>query len=365
MKKRKIIHIIGSMNIGGAETFLMNILRNIDKERYEFVFVCYGEAKFDYEEEIKKEGARIERISIPKTVGFFRYIKELEELFIREKPDVVHAHTYYNSAFSMLAAKKVGIETRITHSHNTKSDVKEGIVYVIYKKIMKYIINKYSNVFLACGIDAGRAIFYKKNKYSVIYNGIETERFIFNKESRKLKREELGIKDDEFVIGNVARFMPVKNQSFLIDIFNEYLKINNKSKLILIGDGPTKEEIQKKVTKYNITEKVLFLGIRKDVNQLYNTMDLFVFPSLFEGFPVVLIETQINGLKALVSDNIDKTVKKSENIAFFDIVDSMDSILKLIEKNKEERKEKVYDLGELDIKNTLKVLCKYYESGNK
>lgn len=361
MNRKKIIHVIGSMNIGGAETFLMNVLKNIDTDKYELIFLCYGGSENDYEYDIEKLGGRIVKISEPRKVGYIKHMKELKNLFINENPDIIHAHTYYNSAFSILIAKRLGIKIRITHSHSMKSDVRENLMQGIYKLITKHIINNYSNVFLSCGEEASKNIFYKGKKIEIIYNGINTNEFIFSEEERVAKRKELGIKDDEFVIGHVGRFAEVKNQAFIVNVFTKYLKKNPNSKLIFVGDGPLINNIREMVNKNGIEEKVLFLGKRRDVNKLYNAMDIFIFPSLFEGFPVTLIETQVNGLKALVSDKVDSKVKKTDYIQFFNINDNILSVINLIEISKNERNKYKSDIKEFDIKNTVSKICEIYE----
>lgn len=360
MNRKKIIHVIGNMNIGGAETFLINVLKNINIDKYELIFLCYGNNKSDYEDDIQKLGGRIIKISEPKKVGYIKHMKELKKVFMNENPDVVHAHTYYNSAFSMLVAKKIGIKTRITHSHSTESDVRKNLIHGIYELITRYIINNYSNIFLSCGEEASKNIFYKTKKVEIIYNGVNMKEFMFNEKERVNKRKELGILDDEFVIGHVGRFAEVKNQIFLINIFEEYLKRNPNSRLVFIGDGPLMDDIKKIANVKGIQGKTLFLGKRRDVNKLYNMMDMFVFPSLFEGFPVTLVETQINGLKALVSDKVDSKVKKTEYIQFFNINDDISNIIDLIELNKNDRNKYKITVQEFDIKNTVKNLCKYY-----
>lgn len=360
MNRKKIIHVIASMNIGGAETFLMNVLKNTDINKYELIFVCYGYGENDYENDIEQLGGRIVKISVPKEIGYIKHMKELKKLFIDEKPDVVHAHTYYNSAFPMLVAKRLGIKTRITHSHSTRSDVKENLKQKIYKIITKHIINRCSNVFLSCGEEASKNIFYKSKKFDIIFNGIDINEFKFNEKERLIKRKELGIKSDEFVIGHVGRFVEVKNQSFLIKVFTEYLRKNQNSRLIFIGDGPLMGNIKEMSKESNIEEKILFLGKRRDVNKLYNVMDMFIFPSLYEGFPVTLVETQINGLTALVSNRVDSKVKRTEYINFFSIDDNISNIVNLIEKNKNKRNKYKSDAKKFDIKNTVQKLCQYY-----
>jgi glycosyltransferase involved in cell wall biosynthesis len=316
MKKINILHTVGGMNRGGAETFLMNVLRRINKQKFTFVFLCYGEGTFDYEDEIISLGGKIVRTPGISGVGPLKYIQNIEQIIKDEQIDVVHTHTYYNSMFSLIAAKNTGIKVRITHSHNTKSEESPNLLKALYFKISKLIINRYSTNYLACGQDAGEALFYNKNKFTIIDNGIILDDFYYLSSTRQDLRKEFGISKTSKVVLHVGRFDTQKNHTFLVDVFSEYLKLVPDSKLILVGDGTLRTEIEKKVIQLKIEKNVLFLGKRGDVNKLYNIADLFLFPSLHEGLPVTLVEAQANGLICLISDAIDKTIQLTDCIYF-------------------------------------------------
>lgn len=325
MRKIRILEVIGNMNMGGAETFLMNVLRNIDQEKYELYFLCYGNKKYDYEDEINKLGGHICRINLFSFKNSFHHIKEIQEVILNNKIDVVHSHTYYNSMFSVIAAKKCKVKKIIVHSHNTFSEPSPSIIKKIYFSISKYVINNYSNVYLACGEAAGKALFYKKNNFEVVDNGIILNEFYYDKNICDLKRKELNIDNNSFVIGHVGRFDEVKNHKFIINTFKKIIEINPNSYLILIGDGVLKNEMIDLAKKLNIDNNILFLGKRHDVSKLYSAMDVLFFPSLFEGLPVTLIEAQANGVPILASDTIDNNVNITEKILFKSLDDSYDS----------------------------------------
>lgn len=324
------------MNTGGAETLLMNIYRKIDRKKFVFYFLCFGSEKFDYEDEIEQLGGVIVRIKTLEELGIRKYIKEIMNVIKQNNIDIVHVHTYYNSIFSLIAAKKCGIKKRIVHSHNTKNSNKDNFITKIYATISKILIKKYANVYLACSPEAGEALFTNR-KFMIIKNGIDINKFMFDIDRREKLRKQLNIDKNMIVIGNVARFYEQKNHNFLIDIFYEYQKLNPKSKLVLIGDGPLKQTIKEKVKKYNINDKVLFLGVRQDVNELYNIMDVFVFPSFYEGLGIVLIEAQANGLKCIVSDTIPREVKMLDNIEFVDLSQGEKKWANIIEKSNMKR----------------------------
>ena len=321
MKNINILHVIGAMDRAGAETFLMNVLRNIDRNKFKFYFLCYGDNNFDYEKEIENLGAVI--IKVPfKKFQIIRNIYRIYKIIKEYKIDIVHSHTYYNSVFSVLAAKICKIKV-IIHSHNTKPSHSPNIAQKIYYNISKFIINKYSNYFYACSDDAAKEMFYKKTNYSLIKNGIEIDKFIFDETKRIHLRKELNIEEDTKVICMVARFHEQKNHKFAIDVFNMYTKIDENSVLLLVGRGNTEEEIKKQVHEYRLQDKVKFLGVRKDVADIYSASDLFILPSLFEGLGIVLIEAQTNGLKCLVSTNVPKEVNITDEVVFMSLEDGM------------------------------------------
>lgn len=360
--KIKILQVIGNMNRGGAETFLMNVLRNINREKFEFVFLCYKSDRCDYEKEIYDLGGRIVWIEQPSQYRIIRNVNNIIKVIKDEKIDVVHAHTYYNSCYAIIAAKMCKIRMRITHSHNTKSDVDVPIIKRMYFKISKYIINKFSTDKYACGEEAGKALFY--GEFKIIENGIEIEKFVYSEKTALEKRKEQNISEDATVIGHVGRFDKVKNHSFLIDIFCEFLKLNSNSILLLVGDGVLKNAMIEKTRKLGIKNKVIFLGIRSDVNELYNVMDLFVFPSIFEGLPVTLIEAQTNGLRALISKSISEDANITGTIEFIDLKEDKSKWAnKIYEASQNTKRIDTIDIiknSKYDIKKNVRQIEEYY-----
>lgn len=363
MKKIKILEVIGSMDMGGAETFLMNVLRNIDRKKFELIFLCYGNKKFDYEEELVSLGGKIVRISKP-TGNIFKNIKQIKDIIRNNNIDVVHCHTYFNSMYALIAAKQCKIKKRITHSHNTVSEKNPSIIKKIYFSLSKIVIDFYSTDFLACGKEAGEALFFKNKKFQVIDNGIILEKFYYNKNLREEKRKELKLPNDYQIIGHVGRFEEAKNHSFLIDLFDEYQKKNKKTLLLLIGDGSLRPSIEKKIKEKKLNNKVILLSKRSDVNELYNVMDLFLFPSLYEGLPVVLVEAQTNGLPIVASDTIDKESDYTNTISFLSLQDDFDSWMKTIEKRIKKRTDnrKMMENSKYNIKNTVKQIEDIYSN---
>ncbi len=318
----KILQVIGSLNRGGAETFLMNVLRNIDRDKYQFVFLCYGDTISDYEDEAIQLGARVVRIPEFKDVGLRQHIKDIRRVIRDNKIDIVHAHTYYNSVFSLIAAKLSGIRMRIVHSHNTMSEVNPSLSKRIYFKISSLVINLLSTIRLACGDAAGRALFGSKASFVIVNNGIEIEKFRYSEQYRSKIRKELGIEAGCIVVGHVGRFEEVKNHAFLLDIFKAFHDNNQNSKLVLVGDGPLRSAVEAKIERLELNDDVLLLGKRADVAKIYSAMDVLVFPSLFEGLPLTLVEAQVSGLRCLVSSTVDESARLTDDMHFWSLDES-------------------------------------------
>lgn len=310
MKKPiRILHVLATMDMGGIENFLMNIYRSIDRKKIQFDFIINNRGEEDiFEKEIKDLGGKVFKVPSIVNKGHFAYIKALRKIFRENNYQIVHSHYNAISGFILNEAKKCNIKNRIAHSHIAPDkDFQYKGLAELYKSYSKSLINKNSTLKFACSKEAGKWL-YGKEKFQVINNGITTTKYIFNEELRRLKRKELNIKEEEIIIGHIGRFNSQKNHEFIIKIFNELLKLNSNYKLILVGDGELRTEIEEQAKNLTLTERVLFLGIRKDVNELLQAFDLFLFPSLYEGLPVTMIEVQASGLKAFISDTISKEV---------------------------------------------------------
>lgn len=302
------------MNRGGAETLIMNLYRNIDRNKVQFDFLTCKEGVFDTE--IRKMGGMIHRIPYVSDVGHFKYIRELNSFFSKHPYQIVHSHMDKMSGLVLRAAKKVKVPIRISHSHSTKSE--GNIIAKCYKWYIGNYILQNATHFFACSSQAAKWLF-SRNSARALYvkNAIESKKFIFSSDIRNEVRRKMEISDRQLVIGHVGRFSIPKNHLFLIEIFKEVIKIYPESILILVGDGPLQSNIKYKVQEYDLEDKVKFLGSRDDVNQLLQAFDLFMFPSLYEGLPVTVIEAQASGLPCLISDRITEEVDIGSNLVNF------------------------------------------------
>ncbi|MGG0845342.1 glycosyltransferase family 1 protein [Peribacillus simplex] len=359
----RILHVVVNMNRGGAETLIMNLYRNMDRSKIQFDFLTSKEGVFD--NEILKLGGQIHRIPYISDVGHFAYKKHLDGFF-RENATykVVHAHMDKMSGLVLQSAKKAGIPKRISHSHSTHSE--GSLPARLYKWYAGTLIISNATHFFACSNKAAQWLFNKK-KTDILKNGIDYEKFSFSLDIRKQIRRELNIDNNTFVLGHVGRFSRPKNHIFLIDIFADYVKQKENSILILVGDGPLCRGILEKVKDLNLERKVKFIGIRGDIDRILQAFDVFVFPSLYEGLPVSLIEAQAAGLPCLISDQISKEVDLGINlIQFLPITNSSvwtSHLLKLISNNTNRSMQpEIFSKQGYSINETAKELKNIYIS---
>lgn len=359
----RILHVLGALDRGGAETMVMNLYRNIDRNRIQFDFLIHTNRECDYSNEIKNLGGKIYTISRFKGINLFKYIKEITN-FYKKHPEhkIVHAHMRSTASIYLLFAKKYGKFT-IAHSHNISSG--KGISALV-KNILQFPIRYIADYFFACSLPAGKWLFgnsvIKSNKFQVLKNAINIENFLYNEQIRFKKRKELGI-NSEYVIGNVGRFHEQKNHEFLINVFIDYLKINKNSLLILVGEGKLKKDIKEKVKKSKIDKNVLFFDSRNDVNELLQAFDIFLFPSKYEGLGIVAIEAQCSSLQVVCSTNVPKEVAITDNIKFMELnvkrwVMCLDTYSK-INKRQIVNEKLLYDSG-YDINTTVNILTNFY-----
>ena len=310
----RILHIVTYMSRGGLETMIMNVFRNIDREKIQFDFMVHREFRSDYDDEIEALGGKIYRLPQLNPLSL-RYRRALDAFF-REHPEyrIVHCHQDCLSAIPLMAAKRAGVPVRIAHSHTTSQD-----------KNLKYLLKRYymtkipamATHFFACSKAAG-AWMFPGQTVRVVNNGIETRQFAFNQEVRNAVRQELGL-HNELVLGHVGRFMYPKNHSFLIDVFQKVHELRPESVLLLAGDGQLENQTKEKVHSLGLDDAVYFLGLRADANRLYQAMDVFVMPSIYEGFGIAAIEAQTAGLRCVLSDTIPSECKVSAGVAFCDL----------------------------------------------
>ncbi|UTR10579.1 glycosyltransferase family 1 protein [Evansella sp. LMS18] len=302
LKPLKILHITGAMNCGGTETMLMNIFRNVDRKQVQFDFVSFSKEDAYYDKEIRELGGTVIKLSNNQSV------KELVRIMKEYGPyDAVHSHTLFHCGIANSAAMLAGIHKRIAHAHTTLDD-SESISRKLYIRGMRSLTSAVSTHLLACSNEAGRYLFgprqLKKRRFSYFPNLIDYSSFLEDHQKEvSLLKEELGLKNVK-VIGHIGRFIAPKNHSYLLKIFKEVLKKEDDFKLLLVGDGDLRSITEAEVKKEGLEDKVIFTGIRKDIDILLKCMDIFVFPSVYEGLGLVLLEAQASGLPCVVSEAV-------------------------------------------------------------
>ena len=324
-KPIRVLQCFGTMGRGGAETLIMNIYRNVDREKIQFDFVVHREKDAAYDEEIYDLGGKIYKIPKYRLSNHFEYKKAWHELFNNhDKWPIIHGHMYTTAAIYLKIAKKYGLIT-IAHSHNTSTGV--GLTAII-KKLLQYPIKYNADFYFACSEAAGLWLYgeniCKKDTFFILNNAIETKKFVYDEEIRNKKRTELSVKD-KFVIGHIGSFMTQKNHKFLIELFEKVHSKNNNTALLLIGDGGLRLAIEEKVKNLGLSNKVIFTGFRSDIPDLLQAMDVFVFPSLYEGLGIVAVEAQATGLHCVVSDSVPKEAYITDLIEKASLKDSADA----------------------------------------
>lgn len=294
MKKTRVLQIVGSLGFAGIESVIMNYYRNIDREKYEFDFVVWYDVK-NYEEEILSMGGRIFQVP-QKNKHPLKFLKQLKKIMKEGNYDVCHCNSNSASAFlDLLAAKQSKIKRRVLHSHNDNCIIKWQ--HYILKPLLRFVETEK----LACSEKAALWMFGSKRDVLILNNAIDLNKYQYDEQIRLKVRKEFNC-EDKFIIGNVGSFQERKNQTYLLDVF---AKLNTPNKeLWLIGSGEKRDELVSKASSLGIMENVKFLGNRTDVNQLLQGMDVFAFPSLFEGVAVVLIEAQATGLPCVINETL-------------------------------------------------------------
>lgn len=338
MTPYRVIHNIASLHFGGAQTFIMNIYNNIDREKVQFDFVVIPEERKDLYEVIESMGGHI--FVCPRYNGknHFTYCKWWNEFF-SEHPEyhVIHGHVRSTAAIYLNIAKKHGLIT-IAHSHSTSNG--KGITAIV-KNILQFPIRNIADYLFACSDKAGiwlygKKAIYKQN-YKMIPNGVDLDRFAFNKTMREEMRRKLGINKQTFVVGHIGRFTEPKNHKYLIELFSILKRTNSDCCLLMVGSGELFDDIRTYCKELNIMDSVIMPGSRADTENFYQAMDVFVFPSLWEGLPVSVVEAQASGLNCLISDVITHDVDLTDLIHYIPL-DKKDLWLAQIEKIQKEHR---------------------------
>lgn len=321
MKKIKILQMPIANSQGGLTQYVLQNWKFIDKKKFQFDFVTLSKT-LDFSEELISQGCKIHYLSCSSKENEKQFIIEMKKV-LEEDYDGIHLHTsYWNGFLVEILAREHGCPKIIVHSHSTLVDISDDrmrneaiIEHNNYKE--KFSL-EHATHFWACSELAGEWLFgdnIPKDKIRILNNAIDTQKFGFSNDIREHYREELNLKDN-FVLGHVGRFAYPKNHDMLLKVFKEVCHKIPNAKMMLVGNGPLEKEIQSKANDYGIADKILFLGMRSDVAQLMQAMDVFLLPSRFEGLGLVLVEAQTAGLQCLASDCVPIEAKLTKGITY-------------------------------------------------
>jgi glycosyltransferase involved in cell wall biosynthesis len=306
----RVLHIVGGMNRGGVETWLMHVLRHIDRDRFRMDFLAHTDQPCAYDDEIRLLGSQVIACPLDKKRPW-EYARNFKRILREHGPyDVVHSHVHHFSGYTLWLAHQAHVPMRIAHSHNdtTSVDRQARLPRRLYLRLAEYLVRRYMSVGLSCSRQAAAALYgtqWENNpKVQILYYGIDLSPFHESVDSMAV-RQELGIPPDAFVVGHVGRFYVQKNHTFLVDIALEVAQQEPRMYLLLVGEGPLRPEIEHKVAHLGLVNRVIFTGSRSDVPRLMmGAMDIFLMPSLHEGLPMVGIESQAAGLPLIISDAV-------------------------------------------------------------
>lgn len=367
LEPMRVLHVIGVMHRGGAETMIMNFYRNIDRSKVQFDFIENDGMKADFDEEIRLLGGRIYRCPRYNGKNHFAYVAWWKKFLAEHGQEyrVIHGHIGSTASIYLHLAKKAGLYT-IAHSHNTTNMSLKNMVYQCYAYPTRYI----ADFFFGCSLDAGISRYGKKvcadrARFTVLNNAIDTDKFVFDPQRRKEMRCKLGV-EDKLVIGHVGRFESQKNHEFLIRVFARIHELRSDAVLLLVGDGTLRPRIEEQIKQKNLSDSVILAGVQSDVSPWYQAMDVFVLPSLFEGLGIVAVEAQTSGVPCVVSNTVSgECVVTKDLVSVVSLTEKpnvwADHILSRISESRQGRKDEVVRNG-YDIRGNAQWLENFYLS---
>jgi len=367
----RVLHVIGKRPKGGIGTFLENVTKYIDNDKFQFDFLINGDdIPGEFDKKMYNLGSKVYILPELSYRTSYKYLKALNEFYKNNNQyHIIHIHSPNIAVFNYFFSRLYTSTKIATHSHSTKFSDKT--LNSIRNFFLHAPIKVITDIKFACNYASSEFMYGKEatinGDVNIAKNGIEVERYSFNRKIRDDKRSELHL-GESLVLGHVGAFVPVKNHEYLVEIFSEIHKIEPTAVLILVGDGELVDTIMKKVSILEINDSVRFLGRRQDVNQIMQALDLFILPSKFEGMPLVGIEAQAAGLPCFFSSSVSKEIAITEDVNFLDINEApikwANTIieytrLNLRNKNRELSSQMIIDNG-YDISETVKEIESVY-----
>lgn len=349
----KVLEVMGSLHRGGAETMIMNYYRAFDKSKCQMDFVIHAEFDNDYREEAKSLGANIILLKRPGQIGALKYIKLMIDTIEKNGPyDAIHIHTNYQAFLSIIAAKKAGIKKIVVHSHTTNFKKCEIIVNRLFFKL-------FNTVNLSCGIRAGDA-FFGKNNYIVLNNAINVSKFI-NGGDIQLNNKISNLYKNKKIIGHLGSFTYPKNHKFIIELVDKLKQKRHDFIVLLFGEGELLEDVKLLIKERKLEDFIKLEGVTSNPAVTYKMFDIFILPSIYEGFPVTLLESQLSGIYTVASDTVTQESDLGVDMIEFLKLDSdlwADKINILLDSGITHKKIKSFDDYDVDLQ-WKKLYCIY------
>lgn len=362
----RVLHVLHSMNRGGAENALMNYYREIEREKIQFDFLLTDPNKCDFEDEILSLGGkvfRVPRLTIKSPMPYINGVR----CFLKSHPEyqIVHSHTSSKSVVPLGIAKLCGVPVRISHSHNSMSE--SGINGRI-REALKPLLQRTANVYFSCGKKASEWLYGKnlshRGKVRIIRNVIHASKFRYSLDVRNIFRKKLDIEDNTLVIGQVARFCREKNHKFSLEILYHLLKKRKNVYLLLLGDGPERESIEAYAKELGISEHIKMVGVAPNVYDYEQVMDVFILPSFYEGLPLSIIEAQVSGLPCFTTEgSVSKECSVTDLVSYLPLEDGAErwanEILKYSSIERRDRFEEIKAAGYDSVTSARKLQDMY------
>lgn len=365
---KRILHIVGTMNRAGAETMIMNLYREIDKSKYQFDFVVFTDRKNDYEDEILSLGGKIHVINTNNPLKRLISLKQL--LSSNKQYQIIHCHTNFSNAFHLIAGALAKVQIRIAHSHNTTDKSHNVIIRFCYQFLTKILINTFATHYISCGKEASKLLFYRSKKVLILPNSVNLKHLAQLQVNKKNYVNSLFNFDESVLkIIQVGRLQFEKNHVFSIELAQLLKARAIPFKMFFLGAGELEKELKLKVKSLGLNEDIIFLGVRDDVPEFMAGSDLMLMPSLYEGFPVVLVESQAVGLPSLISDSISDEVDLKVNSIFFEKLSNqkeewVDKIIKILSEKKVslDKRVEIISKSGFDTESNASFLLDFYNS---
>lgn len=359
----RVLQVIGKMDRAGAETLIMNLYRSIDRTKVQFDFLVFADKEADYDEEILDLGGKIYRMPPFNGINYWLVCMKMKKFFDEHPYQIVHGHLGSLAPAYLKMAKKKGAYA-IAHSHAPDSNI---LIEKVLHKFFAYNVRYVADYFFACSKRAGEDRFGRKivegDSFKVVNNGIDSERYIFTDKRHDQLKNKYHL-HDYTIYGHVGRFVEVKNHVFLIEIFESILKKDENARLILIGRGPEEQKIRQIVQDKGLDNRVLFWGMRSDIDDMMNLFDAFIFPSYYEGLPVSSVEAQAAGLPCFFSTGVSEEAAITGNVWRISLEERpdvwADQILDTLQRYERHDTQKEIIIGGFDIKEIAAEMQEFY-----